>query len=275
MLRLGQLTLLLLASASFGCGRISFEQASTDGAADTALDTASDAPADARIDGAADATLDSGERDVWCEANHPNAILCDSFNRDEFATHWMWSTGNVTLENTIVAEGSGALRASVNGEPEVANIGTALSPIGQGRVHITFYSYVPSSADITHVSFLSFSEAVEPYDAFALVGHPNDYIDAWSSISGSHNSADNIFPRDQWFCLRFTALIDNVNGGIFGSIDSANIFTVIDIDTLPATGYSHLFIGNTRTQDGQGAANIYIDAFVISNDPIDCVLTLP
>lgn len=241
--------------------------ASTDASAPR-TDAAVDAAIDAATDASFDAALDAGPDDTACDDLHAGALHCDGFEGDtEFA---LWTENRGASHSTERAyRGTASAHASV-GTSGRAYLFEQFPPITSGEIYVRTYAYVPSSADLTAITFITLEEASSPWD-YARANVRDDQLVLVTRAGADNDQQPAVsVPRDRWFCLELRVQI-GTSGEAELLVDGTSTALLTDVDTTRASPWDTVFVGvASRNSTQVDPTELFMDEVVVATTPIGC-----
>ena len=221
--------------------------------------------------------LDSDCQSNWCRQDtclsdsfcplYPSALYCDGFEALD-SSGWTQDTPEqpVVAENGTVFLGASSGRGMIEESGQRSYVrGTFPRPITTGPLHMRAYYYVPAGETVQQVNILNLRGG-----ATALLAGNGRVSFYFNKTRMDFPSADNVVPRDRWFCLEVDLDI-GMTGSVRVRLDGTQVVSVQNIDTVPEDAYTDIQVPIQYTPSpAQPPLTLLVDELVVDDEPVSC-----
>ncbi len=198
-----------------------------------------------------------------------DALICGGF--DSSTAGWtLVRAGDTSIATTPdSAFGGGSLEASTTSSGSFAYaVRSGLAPLTAGSLYFRAFVKVPLGHAIDHYDILMLGNPQS--NEGMVVGLDNSVFTLASLPQDVSRPGKNLVPRGTWFCLELDVPSSDFGGGATLRIDGRDEASLVDVDSLPAGGYTWAAVGILRTSSKQTSARVLIDEVVVATSPVGC-----
>lgn len=150
-----------------------------------------------------------------------------------------------------------------------AQITERINRVVGAHIYYRAWMFVPQGAVTDWLKVLAFNGiATEGIDVNLTAARAAEIHSQMTSQTAL--SPEGVVPEGEWFCLRTTTFVDNVNGSIELSINDQTVLRVESWDTLPGPEIDNIVYGIAETGAEQTGATVCFDDILASTEPITC-----
>ena len=232
-----------------GCGRLGFDDTSTDAGSDASSDALARTPCPPR----------------------PGQLFCDSFEGTSLLTTVdMTSPGFIEFDPTRSFGGAESLHALTTTTSTPSwRLGSGLPDIASGPLYARWWLYVPSSVTTVNIASTHLVEPVFPFYG-VVVGIQNNRIELSANGATEMVLSPLTMPRDRWACFQLHIEVADDAGSIETWLDGELAARITDVDTLPSAPYRNVHTGIFSTGVADETQEAWTDELAIGTQPIDC-----
>ena len=221
-----------------------------------------------------DAAMEAGTTDPCI--GRTDLLFCGGFDDSAAWGPSVASNGTVTTTTQRARWGSTSLRAATAAASSSTSMiarreATVFNAQKSGDVWARAFFYLPSSVVIdpaSKIAIMRITESQSPYDGCSVVIRP-DYVELGGVTT--RYRALSPFPRDRWTCVELHIQIDDDSDGACNAyVDEMQSAQALDADTLPASGYTLLWVGLEYANAAQGPVELYIDDVAADDTRVGC-----
>lgn len=175
----------------------------------------------------------------------------------------------VELTTEVVRGGEFAL-ATTQGAPGTdAQITERINRVVGAHIYYRMWLLVPEGAIDDWLKVLALNGIVT--EGLDINITSSGAVEIYSHMTGQRAvSPEAVVPEGEWFCLRTTTFVDNVNGSVELSINDRPVAYAQNWDTLPGAEIDNIVYGIGETGAEQTDATIYFDDILASTEPVPC-----
>lgn len=177
----------------------------------------------------------------------------------------------VVLTTEIVHGHDYALSATQGEAGTDAQITERIRRVVGAHIYSRMWLFIPEGAINDWLKVLAFNGIV--LEGLDVNLTSSGAAEIYSHMTGQKAvSPGAVVPENEWFCLRTTTFVDNVNGSVELSINDHTVAYVQNWDTLPGAEIDNIVYGIGETGPEQTDATIYVDDILASTEPVPCSL---
>jgi hypothetical protein len=217
---------------------------------------------------------------VDCAENFSDALLCTGFETGIPYNTYI-NSGSVETATDTSHSGSASMHAAAYAQYGYAHARGEFTPLFSGTIYFRTWFFIPSGT-LTGLVKLAAFEGWNPLlpDEDSMGAELNIDINVtvggavqiYNQTTGSrYMSEGGAVQEGEWFCLSGSMNVSADAGAVVVSIDGNTVLTAENEPTLPLDGVSRMNVGIGWTDDGQNAAELYVDDLVVSLSEVSCL----